>query len=56
MKIYVLVANENGDATFNLPIFGRKVRAYTNKKIAQNMANKFECVAIELNLKDGEIV
>lgn len=56
MKIYVLVANDEGYPSFDLPSFGRKIRAYTNKKVAQNMAKKFGCHAIELNLEDGEIV
>ncbi len=56
MKIYVLVANENGEATFNLPTFGRTIRAYQNKKVAQNMAKKFKCHVIEFDLKDGTIV
>lgn len=56
MKIYVLVANEDGESSFNLPYFGRKIRAYTSKKLAQTMAKRFGCHAIELNLEDGEIV
>lgn len=56
MKIYVLIANENGEATFNLPTFGRTIRAYTNKKVAQNMAKKFSCHVVELNLGDGTIL
>lgn len=56
MKIYVLVANENGEPTFNLPTFGRTIRAYPNKKVAQNMAKKFNCNVIELDLSDGTII
>lgn len=56
MKIYILVANEDGEATFNLPTFGRTIRAYQNKKVAKNMAKKFSCHVIELDLKNGTIV
>lgn len=56
MKIYVLIANKDGEASFDLPHFGRTVRAYTNKKVAQNMAKKFGCHVIELDLADGEII
>lgn len=56
MIVYILVANEDGEATFNLPSFGRKIRAYTNKKVAQNMAKKFSCHVVEVNLENGDIV
>ena len=57
MKIYVLVAQEDGEPTFNLPVqFGRAIRAYTSKARAKVYARKFECYVIEVDLTDGKIV
>lgn len=57
MKIYVLVANEDGTPTTNMPVqFGRGIRAYNSKARAKVYARRFNCHVIELNLEDGNIV
>lgn len=56
MKIYVLVKNEDGEASFDLPQFGRTVRAYLSKGRAQSLAKKFNCEVVAFDFEDGEVV
>lgn len=57
MKIYILVANDEGNPTTNMPIyFGRGIRAYSSKARARVYARKFKCVVVEIDLASGRIV
>lgn len=56
MKIYVLVKNDDGEASFDLPQFGRTVRAYLSEGRAKSLAKKFGCEVVALNLEDGEVI
>lgn len=57
MKIYILVANDKGLPTTNMPVkFGRGIRAYGSKARARVYARRFDCAVIEVNLEDGKIV
>lgn len=58
MKIYILVTKDkNGKQTIHMPInFGRNVRAYTSKPMAQRYAKKFNAIAYEFDTEDGVIV
>lgn len=57
MNIYVLVSNDEGEPTTNMPVhFGRGIRAYNSKARARVYARRFGCAVIELKLQDGKIV
>lgn len=57
MKVYILVANDEGKPTLNMPIyFGRSIRAYNSKARAKVYARRFSCAVVEVDLETGKIV
>lgn len=57
MKVYILVAINEGSATTNMPVlFGRGIRAYNSKARAKVYARRFKCAVVEVDLGTGKIV
>lgn len=57
MTIYILVANNDGEPTLNMPYsFGRNIRAYESKARAKVYARRFKCAVVEIDLEDGQII
>lgn len=57
MKIYILVANDEGQPTVSMPVsFGRNIRAYNSKARAKVYARKFKCAVVEVDIESGKIV
>lgn len=57
MKIYVLVANKDGETTVNMPThYGRVTRVYKSKAQAKVYARRFDCSVMEFDLDDGTLV
>lgn len=57
MKIYVLVASEEGQPSVNMPVYlQRQIRAYTSKARARVYARKFNCAVVEVDISSGKII
>jgi len=57
MKIYILVTNDEGSPSLNMPVkFGRSIRAYDSKARAKVYARRFNCSAVEVDITEGKLL